>query len=433
MLITLLSWLFVIGVLIFIHELGHFFVAKWVGIRVERFSLGFPPRLIGKRVGETDYCISAIPFGGYVKLSGIADVGAVESHGAPWEFGAKSILERVGVILAGPLMNFLFAFIVIFSLVYFVGSPVHRTTKVGVVDPGSSSEQAGLQAGDQVKTIAGRPVAHWNEIIEGLGTVEGGTTIEVVRDGHVLSLTFEHRVGEEVGIDPFLPPRVGSVQKGAPADRAGLTSGDLMTAINGEPVHQWYEMQEKIRALPKQEIFIEWERGEKRMSARVTTDAMIDREHPEVRYGQIGITLGADYTYLPVGTLEALKVGMGSTVRIVTDLVHLLVQMVTGNLSRDTLGGVITIAKFAGDAARVGIGELFGFMAFLSINLGFFNLLPIPVLDGGHLLFLGIEAVIRRPLPLRQREIVQQIGAILLIFLVIYVTFNDIHRFFFTK
>jgi regulator of sigma E protease len=368
-----------------------------------------------------------------VKLSGIADVGAVESHGEPWEFGSKSILERVGVILAGPLMNFLFAFVVIFSVVYFVGSPVYRTTKVGVVDRGSPSEQAGLRVGDQVQTIAGRPVAHWNEVVEGLEKIEGGTTVEVVRDGHVLSLTFKHQSGEKVGIDPFLPPKIGTVQKGAPADRAGLKPGDLMTTINGEPIHQWYEMQEKIRALPKQEILVEWERGGQRMSAQVTTDAVIDREHPEVRYGQIGITLGTDYTYLPVGVVEALKVGIGSTVRTVTDLVHLLTQMVTGSFSRDTIGGIITIAKFAGDAARVGIGELFGFMAFLSINLGFFNLLPIPVLDGGHLLFLGIEAVIRRPLPLRQREIVQQVGAILLIFLVIYVTFNDIHRFFFRK
>lgn len=431
MLTTLLSWVFVIGVLIFIHELGHFLVAKWVGIRVERFSLGFPPRLIGRQIGETDYCVSAIPFGGYVKLAGIADIGAAESHGEPWEFGSKPLLARAGVIIAGPLMNFLFAFIVIFSVMYFVGSPAYRTTKIGMVDRGSVAEKNGLRVGDQIEKVGEKPVAHWKDVSERLEKIDGRTTIEIVRDGQPLSLRFEHRKGDALGISPFLLPRVGDVKKGAPADRIGLAAGDRITAVNGEPIDQWYEMQEKIRSLPKQEVALDWDRGGTKMSARVTTDAVSDQEHPDVRYGQIGITLGADYMYLPTGFVEAVAIGATVTAKTVRDLAHLLKQMVTGRLSRDSLGGVITIAKFAGDAARLGIGELFGFMAFLSVNLGFFNLLPIPVLDGGHLFFLGIEGVRRRPLPIRQREIIQQIGAVILIFLIVYVTFNDIHRFFF--
>ncbi len=354
MLITILATVFVLGVLVFIHELGHFMVAKLVGIRVDRFSLGFPPRLFGKKIGDTDYCISAIPFGGYVKMAGMIDESMDKEGitGEPWEFQSKSLPQRMATILAGPVMNYLLA-IVIFSGFFF---------------------------------------------ISGIGEITGN--------------------------------RIGEVLADYPAQEAGILAGDRIVSVNGDSIGSWEKMTTIIHNLPDQEIQVEWEHEGEIRSATIRTRAEKARIDDEIReIGIIGIR--AELTMTKVGFFSALGHGIDRAVYF-TKLIFISIKdLVSGKGSLKEMGGPVIIAKLAGDSARSGFDTLIIFMAFLSLNLAILNLLPIPALDGGHLLIMGIEAVIRRPLAIKTRLVVQQAGMAILLVLMIFVIFNDVKNVFF--
>jgi len=431
LLITSLSFIFVLGVLVFVHELGHFLVAKRAGIRVERFSLGYPPKLIGVTVGETEYCISWVPLGGYVKVAGMADVGVEEIKGEPWEFTSKPVWVRMCVMAAGPFMNFLFGFFILFGIIWFAGEMTIRTTQVGRVTQGSAFEAAGLRPGDRLTAVDGKEIATWEDVDEALRRAWGREiSIKALRQEGIQ--TFRVRLTGDPQIPPlrpFLPPEVGSVIHGLPAERAGLQKGDRILSIDGQPVSQWWDVSERIHALPDKTIRIEWLREGKPMAAYIRTST--HREGAESE-GRIGIAPPTERA--PVGIWTAAIRGAQQTYQLAGLIFDLVGRLVSGRESGQSLAGPLTIAQMSGKSAKQGLEALFGFMALLSVNLAVLNLLPIPVLDGGHLTIMALESlvqiVVRRPFSftLRQKEILQQIGLGFLGVLMIYVFYNDILR-----
>lgn len=344
---TILAFIFVLGLLIFVHELGHFLIAKLVGIRVERFSLGYPPRMIGKKIGDTDYCISWLPLGGYVKMAGMIDESLdqkVEGH--PWEFQSKSIGQRALVISAGPLMNMLLAI------------------------------------------------------------------------GLFVGITYHAGIEEPVG------PVVGSVLANSPADSLGLEEGDRILVIAGTPVASWEDVTREIHSCPEQKIVLEWERDGVTMRGEV-----VPRRDRVQGIGLVGIRPMTRTRQAGLG--ESVLNGVNYTVFLTRLVGSSIWLIVSGQESVKTgLAGPIAIAKMAGESARSGFDSLLNFTAFISLQLAILNILPIPVLDGGHLLFLLLEVVLRRPVSVRTRTVVQQVGMAVLLALMVFLIINDIRRVF---
>lgn len=348
---TLLATIFVLGILIFFHELGHFLLAKKSGIRVERFSLGFPPKLIGKKIGDTEYCISWIPLGGYVKMAG-EDPDEKGIKGEPWEFMSKPIRTRALVVFAGPAMNFILAILIFWGIIFFAGKQeIHEDTN-----------------------------------------------------------------------------QIGLVAPGGPADKAGIRPGDRIVSINGIEVSNFIEMAEIIHQQVEKPVEVKWRRDGEEYTAMITTfkDRILDEKGEPKYVGKIGI--GPSYTIVKVGFFRSFLEGVGGSAFIAVEVIKVLIGFFTGTSSVKDLGGPVLIAQTAGQIAKTGFVNLLAFIAYLSVMLSLINVLPIPVLDGGHLLFLGIEKIRGKPLSIKQRATFQQIGLTLLILLIIFVTYNDFLR-----
>ena len=418
-----LYFIIALGILVFVHELGHFLVAKKAGIRVERFSLGFPPKMFGIQIGETEYCLSWIPFGGYVKVAGMADVGADAATGEPWEFPSKPIWVRMAVIFAGPLMNFIFAFFAYaFIFLYFGIDTVESTTVAPMQD--SLSAAAGIRERDRILSVDGTPVQNGQELWKALGASSiSGAQVELERDGQILLLELPP-VGEKgYGLKILAPALVGSLEPGLPAEQIGLRQGDRITTVAGEPVHNWDQMSTVIRRYPGQLITIAWEREGMPMQAEI---APVERIRGDKTIGMIGI--GPHTFRTPVGLGEAVVLGAEGVYNASWLILDFLAELSQGNRSTEELGGPLRIAQIAQKTAEQGFSPFVYFLAMLSVNLAIINLLPIPVLDGGHLTFLTLEAIMGRPLSLRQRELSQQIGLAIMLSLMILVTFNDLNQ-----
>jgi regulator of sigma E protease len=424
--VTVGYFLIALGVLVFVHELGHFLVAKRAGIRVERFSLGYPPKMVGFRWGETEYCISWVPFGGYVKVAGMADVGEEEASGAPWEFPSKSIPVRMAVIVAGPLMNFLFAFLV-FVFVY--GTYGIDTVDSTVVAPEENSiaEVAGLMHGDVVLEVDDNPVDNAYDLLKALEEhQEQGSVLTVLREDSRQHIELPPAVDAAYGITILLPTMVGSADPGTPAEGIGLQRGDLITAVDGTAVATWRDMRDLISVRPAESIRLEWERDGVVMRAAIVPEERTDGDE---RIGVIGIR-PFEAGSIEVDWWEATRLGAASVYTssyLILDFIGSIFQ--EGRYKE--LGGPIRIAKMADDTAQMGLKYFLRFLALLSVNLGVLNLLPIPVLDGGHLTFLTQEAILRRPPSVRQRELAQQVGLVIILFIMVAVTFNDLNQFVF--
>ena len=424
--VTVGYFLIALGVLVFVHELGHFLVAKRAGIRVERFSLGYPPKAIGFQWGETEYCLSWVPFGGYVKVAGMADVGEDEVTGEDWEFPSKSLGVRMAVIAAGPIMNFLFAF-ALFAIVY--GAYGIDTVESTAVRPVESSvaEVAGLAHGDVVLEVDGALVDNAYELFKALDTnQESGSVLTVQRQGTERHIDLPATVDADYGIRILIPTTIGSADPGTPAQGVGLQRGDRITAVEGTAVASWSDMRGLISVHPEESILLTWDReGVSMSSAIVPAERMAGDE----RIGVIGIR-PLESGSIDVGAWEATKMG---AISVYTSS-YLILEFI-GNIFEDArykeLGGPIRIARMADDTAEMGLKYFLRFLALLSVNLGVLNLLPIPVLDGGHLTFLTLEAILRRPPSVRQREISQQIGMVIILFIMVAVTFNDLSEFVF--
>ena len=422
-----IAFIIALSVLIFVHELGHFLVAKWAGMRVERFSLGFPPKMIGFTRGETEYCISWIPFGGYVKVAGMADVGTEETTGAHWEFSSRSVGIRMAVIAAGPAMNFLFAFAALIFLFSVYGIDTFDSTRVSPLE-NSLAAEVGLVRGDRVRSVGGAPVGNAYELASALDEIASrGAALEVERDGILLDFSLPPAGDEGYGVQLMRPTTVGHVEPGTPADSLGLQVGDIIRAVGQAPVVSWAEMSEEIRRYPGETIQLVWERDGQRMEQLITPAAHAEGDE---LVGRIGIGPQASRHTVGLGRAVVLG-GLG-----VYNASWLILDFLGGLFQGDHLtevGGPLRIIQMSGQAAKQGLDFFVRFLAILSVNLAIINLLPIPVLDGGHLTFLTLEAIMRRPLSLRLREIFQQIGLFILLFIMVLVTFNDLNQMVFRR
>ncbi len=431
MLVTLLASAFALSLLVIVHELGHFVLARVSGIKVLRFSLGLGPKVFGFKRRDTEWVLSSIPFGGYVKLAGM-EPGEV--RGEEWEFYSKRLPVRAAVIAAGPFFNFLLA-IVIFSLVLWTtGVQVERTTRVGKVEPGSAASQAGLQKGDEIISVGGEGVGSWSEVTEAIAKADGEPVrVDLLRDGNreeLLLALGQERGGLAVGLEPWIEPVVGGVKKGSPAHMLGLKRGDRIVAVEGAKIEQWYDLVEVISSNPGVRLGIVWQRDSETFEDSVVTQVVKDLSvsGEARRVGRLGILRSVEVERLSLAA--SMGEGVLATAHLTRDIILSLVRMVRRQVSPRTLGGLVSIVMLTGESARWGVSWLFGLIALFSVNLFIINLLPVPPLDGGNLVLLSVEGMKRGPISERQRLIVQQVGIALLIILVIYVTRNDVARWF---
>jgi regulator of sigma E protease len=445
-----LSALVALGALIFIHELGHFLVAKAVGVGVERFSLGFGPRIWSLRRGETEYCLSIVPLGGYVKMTGEEAHGEELIHpetaapaGDPARsFAAKSLWVRALIVFAGPGMNFVLAALIFAFIFAAVGVPVYPTT-VGRVLPDSAAAAADLRTRDEVVAVDGQKIRHWGELEERVARGEGRPlTLTVTRGGETRQVAVTPRrvpaktpFGEpseawSLGVSPYLPPVVGEVQPGMPAAEVGLLPRDRVVALNGQPVETWDELADGISKQPGQPATLTVERNGSRMEISVTPRAITERDPlgQETQVGRIGIARATSQTFLRADPLSALVKGVARTWDVTVLTAVSIWKLVTGTIPASNIGGPLQISMVAGQQAQQGLVSYAFFVALISVNLAILNLLPVPMLDGGHLLFFAIEAVLGRPLSVRKREIAQQVGLALLMLLMVFALFNDLTR-----
>jgi regulator of sigma E protease len=433
MLITLLAAVVVLGILIFVHELGHFLAMRRARVRVETFSFGFGPRVAGFRRGETDFIISLLPFGGYVKPAG-ENPDEQGLTGAPWEFLSKPWWVRASIFACGPLMNIALA-LVLNIAIGMVGVRISDYPPVvGRVMSGSLAEKAGFEVADQILAFVpfGTPaetttIRTWHQLTTGYRP-EG--TIIVQRGAQRLPLPVRASREEPwtAGLDPTILPVVGGVSVGLPAYQAGIQRGDRVLSIDGKQVNTWYEASELIHQRPGRRIELDIERGGKKITVVVTT---IAQEMPEQgTIGLIGIQppQAGSYVYRlgPGASVAGGALLTGHT--IIATYVGLWKMVIHPTLIPQGLGGPIMIAQMSGQEARAGWDRLLSFVAVISIALAVLNFLPIPVLDGGHILFCFVEALRGRPFAIRTQVNLQKIGLVLLLLLVAFTTYNDVSR-----
>jgi regulator of sigma E protease len=427
--VTIGVFIIVLGILVFIHEFGHFVLAKRAGVRVETFSLGFGPRLFGWKRGETDYRISAMPLGGYVKMTG--EDPNEEGADRDDSFARKSVGARMKIVLAGPLMNLLLP-LLLMPLVYMVGieQPAYldEPAVVGWIQPETPAAQAGFQPGDRIVRIQDEEIAAWERAkILFASNPNQPLRVEFLREGELeqAEITPESSgyAGGYTGLEHERPSLIGAVSPGMPAEEAGLEAGDRIVAINGTPIRYWGEMAEIIRTHPGEPLEIEVRRGEGTLA--MTASPIKD---PDTGSGLLGIAYQEETVLKRYGLWKSLQNGVRNVGESFVLTFYVLGKLLTGGLSIKTLGGPILIAKMTGDAARVGLSSLLSFVAFLSLQLGILNLLPIPVLDGGHVMFLTLETVLRRPVNIKIREAAQQVGFLLLLVFILIISYNDIRR-----
>jgi regulator of sigma E protease len=447
-----LSLIVVLGVLVFVHEAGHFLAAKWAGIYVHRFSLGLgaPIRWLTTRRGETEYSISWLPLGGYVKMaSAEEDIGSSTLEGgAPAVqvppdrmFEAKPIWKRMVVILAGVTMNALFAWLLFSFLAAKNGRQIDPVTTVGRVVPELVPPEAesfkSIRPGTRIVSVNGKPVATWDEIQEGIANAPEPEIRLQLGDGSVVSAgihqdALEQRLKASQALQPYRAPVVGQVVPGRPAARAGIQPGDTITAINGQPVTQWYDLLEMLQKHVGRPLAVEVARAGGRLRYEITpyVDSVTGPGGKREAVGRIGVALSSDYRSEPLSLGQAVVEGWRATIGASTQIVRTVRGLFSGRISRREVGGPILIGQLAGESARMGLDAFLGFMALISINLAVLNLLPVPVLDGGQFLFLLAEAVVRRPLPMKLRERLTMVGLVLIVLLMGLAFSNDIRRLF---
>ncbi len=435
---TFVFGIIMLGVLVFVHELGHFLVAKASGVKVLKFSLGFGPKLLGKKWGETEYLICAVPLGGYVQMLG--EGGGEQGEDAPLtpeeverSFAHKPVGKRIAIVAAGPLMNLVLPFVVL-PLAYMVGVniPVYLDAPActDYVVSGSDAAQSGFEVGDCIVGIGGEPVGSWQEGNIALISAAGETIqFTVERTAELVELTMQPENNGldglmALGLQPVERPVIGGLRPGDPADEAGLQTGDRVVEISGTRIVTWFDMKRKIQE------------GQGRIDTFV-----IDREGetleveiaPQSKDGEdflIGVGQYPDVESRRYGFIDAVQKGGEQSVELMELTLVFIKKLFSGDVSTKNIGGPITVVKIAGEAAQTGLSVILSMLAFLSIQLGILNLLPIPILDGGHLFFNIIELVIRKPVSIRVREAAQQIGMLLLLSLMALAFYNDIMRLF---
>ena len=428
MLLTIVAFVFVLGVLIFVHELGHFLMARRIGVRVITFSLGFGPRLFGFRRGDTEYRISAVPLGGYVKMAG--ETPDDPRTGQPDEFLSKSKWQRFQVLIMGPVMNILLAIVLMWVVLMRADreySFLHRQPRVGAVAAGSPAERAGVRPGDVIITVAGRKMDTWEQFSMAIGTkARREVAIEVLRDGQTVRMAVtpdaqtKYEIGD-IGVFPDVHPSIAQVVPGEAGERGGLKAGDVVFAFNGETMTFSSQLKEVIAKHPNQAVVFDvLRRGERKtIQVNVTQEGKI---------GRVGITILDDVIAVQRGPWEAAKLSVRRNWESGGDIFRVLVGLLTRETSPKQLTGPLGIAQLSGDAAAMGWVALLSFMAIISLNLGILNLLPIPVLDGGHIFIMALEGLARRDFSTKVKESLLFAGFAVLMVLMVTVIYNDLTR-----
>ncbi len=433
---TVFYFIVTLGVLVFVHELGHFLAAKIFRMRVDRFSIGFPPRAFGKQIGETDYCISWIPIGGYVKIAGMIDesfdTDYLQKPPEPWEFRSKPIWQRMIVISAGVIMNILLAVGIFWGINYAQGITIRETTEIGYVAEGTPAALGGLVAGDRIQSINGSPALHWDHILTLIYLKHLGDDLQFIvqRGGVDTSINMPRASIPEpteiaFGIIPIHTEIVVStVESGKPAEQLGLKPNDVIVSLNGVPVKFDLKLREIVKSSAGKPLLVEWRRNDSTLhGTTIPTDD-----------GRIGIAFGPRYNG-PVSKIryslwEAFPKGIRDIVGAIGLFADQMRQLITGRVAfAQSVGGPIKIAQMATQTAELGIITYLGFMALLSISLAMLNILPFPALDGGHLLFLVYEGIFRREIPVKVKMGLQKVGFALLIAFMVFVVYNDIMNF----
>ena len=429
---TDLIWvLFVLGVLVFVHELGHFVVARRHGVRCLTFSLGFGPKLLQTKRGDTVYCISAIPFGGYVKMAGMGEGPDDKPEGKPDEFPSKTKWQRFQILIAGPVMNIILA-VVVMTVVLYQGAPVpvyeEQPPVVGSVTEDSPAAVAGIRPGDRLLSVAGREVDTWEELMYAV-VPRADQEIDVVlrREGGVQTVRVtpaaqgRYDMGD-LGVDPATTPQVVSLMTttSSAAQEAGIRVGDVIEAVEGREVTT-ESLMEIIQASPDIALTLRIRRDGVQQ-AIVVTPRLVDD------VGLIGVGLNPEMRIVEPGPFEAFTMSLEQNYEWSGLIFQALWGLLTRDVSPTQLVGPVGIAQLSGDAAQAGWVVLFGLMAMISINLGILNLLPIPVLDGGHIFILAMEGVSRRDFSLQIKERMMFVGFALLMTLMVTVIYNDLTR-----
>ena len=432
---TTFYFLLTIGVLVLVHELGHFLAAKFFGMRVDRFSIGFPPRAFGKKIGETDYCVSWIPIGGYVKIAGMIDesfdTDFVNEDPKPWEFRAKPIWQRMIVICAGVAMNILLAVLIFWGIIYYQGKTVRPVVEVGYVVPESPAAKAGFRSGDVILAVNGKTAIYWDEIENFMYTeaLSGNLSVNIKRRGEPLTIAMSQALAvtmleERTGFYPSgTVAYVTGVESGKPAATAGLKPGDIILRVNGESLVS-VSLQEAVKRSSGKEVGIQWKRDDVVHESRITptVDGKIGVSFTPVYTGPVERVRYSLFVALPEGISEAWNMSWSNLKSIY--------QILVGRVSfSKSVAGPIMIAKMATRSAEGGLLNFLGFMAVLSMNLAILNLFPFPALDGGHAVFLIYEGIFRREIPAKVKIAVQQVGFVLLLVFMAFVLYNDIIRF----
>lgn len=430
-----LVFVFSLGLMIFVHELGHFLVAKWCGVRVLTFSIGMGKKLIRFQRGETEYALSAIPFGGYVKMDGETpdDPGAGDGR----DFGSKSLPARAAVAIAGPAMNVVLAFFIYAGLNFHFGVETPPPVGINEVRQGMPAELAGLRAGDVLLRLDGIEIDTPQQL-SGIvrSTSEGSTVrIEVERDGEALMFDVEPAFDEQygapligVGTEPRFEAVVGVVKKGGPGEAAGIEVGDRVLRVHGQEVRLWREVQQLVDPFAEQSVEFAVRRGEREFLTSVVpeTNRLIPARADGTRPPELGFYYAVPFR--EVGFGEALSVAATQTSNAGQLILVNLQQLVRGQVSREGVAGPIGIATYIAESYDYGMRILLQLIALISVNLAVVNLLPFPVLDGGQLVFLAIEGVARRPLSQRLMMVCNQIGIVVLLLIFLFFSLNDIDR-----
>jgi regulator of sigma E protease len=428
---TILAFAFVLGVLVFVHELGHFMAAKRVGIKVLKFQLGFNPTIFSFRRGDTEYSIGALPLGGYVKMAGENPEEA--RSGRSDEFLSKSKWERFQVLIMGPVMNLLLAFVLTAIIFYYKGIDKFafedQPVVVGSVQTDSPAQQAGIQPGDRVVAVADRTVNTWGDFGLAVGMrANRETTIRFVRDGAELTRTVTPGTAKDsrfeigdIGVHPNVHPHIRSIVPGEAAERAGLLANDVVVAVNGETIAFSSDLREAIAKRPEQPLTMSLLRNGEPITVTATPARRGD-------IGLLGIGIADETISIRPGAVEAVTMSAKQNVQMAGLILQTLGGLFTRETSPKQLMGPVAIAQLSGESAQLGLMALLTLMASISLNLGLLNLMPVPILDGGHILIMALEGIARRDFSMRVKEKMLMAGFVLLMTLMVTVIYNDLTR-----
>lgn len=438
-----------IGILVFIHEFGHFAAAKLSGMRADVFAIGFGKRLFGWNrksgfsfgelpkdfdgEGHTDYRLSLLPLGGYVKIAGMVDesmdTSFADKEPQPYEFRAKPLWAKIFVITAGVFMNLVLAWVIFWGANFFQGKPITPTTTIGYVEPGSKADSIGFKNGDKIISVNGKSVSNWEDLRADIfiNTLGENINVKILRDGKEENLFVKRKeIPEDETKGLFLipagvKPAIGEVLSGSPADSAGLKTGDVLLSVNNKSVYTPKQTTKIISSHAGVDIPLKILRGKDTLNISVTPG-----KDAKIGVGIASVFLGATqmHTY---GFFESFYQGWKDIEKMTALTFSMVGKVFSGSVEvGKAFGGPIKIAQIAAKSADTGIASFLYFLALLSLSLAIINIMPFPVLDGGHLVMIIIEAIIRREIPIKIKMAIQNTGLVLLLLLMAFIIYNDI-------